>query len=86
MPYSTMHHSEQKIAHVHISALNVALWNIDQLHYGICELGQYSIPSPDTMLTTKFIMTTWHENAFRITGPSTVIGALMFTSMLDLIF
>ena len=27
-------------SHVHISVLNDALWDIEQLHFGICGLGQ----------------------------------------------
>ena len=30
-----MHHSEQKYAH---SVLNGAFWDMEQVHYGICEI------------------------------------------------
>ena len=38
VPYPTMLHSEQKLD-VHISVLNGALWDVEELHYGICEIG-----------------------------------------------
>ena len=34
--YHTIHHSEQNVL---ISVLNVALWDIGQVHCGICEIG-----------------------------------------------
>ena len=38
VPYPTMLHSEQKC--VHISVLNEALWDMEQVHSGIYEQGQ----------------------------------------------
>ena len=37
VPYPTILHSEQKCAHF---CLNGALWDMEQVHSGICELGQ----------------------------------------------
>ena len=34
-------------SNVHISALNGALRDMEQMHYGMCELGQYlRVPNP----------------------------------------
>ena len=39
-PYPTIHHSEQKCTHFfNISVLNGVLWDMRQVHRGICEIG-----------------------------------------------
>ena len=38
VPYPTMHHSVQKYRHVPISVLNGALWDMELMHCGICEI------------------------------------------------
>ena len=38
VPYPTLLHSEQKLD-VHISVLNGAMWDVEEVHSGICEIG-----------------------------------------------
>ena len=66
VPYPTMLHSEQKYAH---SVLNGALWDMEQMHYGICELGHLQVVSVRSwrfQCNDRTMMTSSNWNIFRV--------------------
>ena len=49
---------------VHISVLNGALWDMEQVHYGICEIGLFHLSFSDPLVWFNLMLwctfVTWH--------------------------